>query len=93
MSENGGAAADASIDAVASISMLRLSNLAFAGFVYAHRVEKIPVDFDVEDICGWLIEDPVSLQVVVSEIILATANKQDGEPVESKKKTVKKTSR
>lgn len=94
MSENGGAAAVESIDAVATISMRRLADLAFAGFVYAHRVERIAVDFDVADIAGWLIEEPAAMQAVASEILLATVTKQDGEPVESKKKTVtKKTSR
>jgi hypothetical protein len=90
MQANGGAEAEGSIDAVSGISMKRLADLAFSGFAYAHRTERVPLTFDVEDVVGWLIEEPQALQIVASEIILATSQKQDDEAPAAKKKTVAK---
>lgn len=81
------------IDAVSGISMRRLADLAFAGFAYAHRVERVPVDFTVEDVAGWLIDEPEAMKTVASEIVLATVTKQEKDAIQPKKKAVPKSSR
>lgn len=59
---------DTSIAAV-NMDVVRLTDLVFGAMVYAHRHEKIEVDFEPEDVGGWLLNDMEALSAAVALLI------------------------
>ena len=59
---------DTSVDAV-NMDVVRLTDLTFGALAYAHRVEKLPVDFEPDDVGGWLLNDMEALSAVVALLI------------------------
>lgn len=59
---------DAGVAAV-QMDIVRLTDLAFGALSYAHRHEKKPVNFDAEDVAGWLLGDMNALSTVVALLI------------------------
>lgn len=59
---------DTSVAAMA-MDVVRLTDLTFGALAYAHRHEKIPVDFEPDDVGGWLLNDMNALSSVVALLI------------------------
>lgn len=56
-------------DVAKDLHVAGLVDMVFAGLSYGHRVERLPVDFDVYDVSEWLLDDPDAISACVSLLI------------------------
>lgn len=82
----GGEAVDVG-RAVAQMSVVRFVDITFAALVYAHAVQRMPVDFTQRDVAGWLLADNFAPAWPVANLIIDSLPKAEpGEAQESAKK-------
>lgn len=77
--------------AVAAFSVVPLTDLVYYGMVYAHRKERIPLDFEAADVAEWLFGDFVAMGVVVRLLFDSLPDRAPRVPGENdigKKKTM-----
>jgi len=66
---DGGEAVDVG-RAVAQMSVVRFVDITFAALVYAHSVQRTPIDFTQRDVAGWLLVDNFAPAWPVANLII-----------------------
>lgn len=56
--------------AVAQMSVVRFVDITFAALVYAHSVQRTPIDFTQRDVAGWLLADNFAPAWPVANLII-----------------------
>lgn len=81
--------------AAVNMDVVRLAELTFGALAYAHRKQNTPIDFDTEDVAGWLLTDMEALQQAITLLIDSipmqatdTAKKNETPPTESQPSTL-----
>ena len=83
----GGEAVDVG-KAVAQMSVVRFVDITFAALVYAHSVQRMPVDFTQRDVAGWLLDNNFAPAWPVANLIIDSLPK--AEPGEAPQDSAKK---
>ena len=80
--------------AVAQMSVVRFVDITFSALVYAHAVQRMPVDFTQRDVAGWLLDNNFTPAWPVANLIIDSLPKAEpGEaPEPAKKKQVAEVS-
>lgn len=63
--------------AAAQIHISRWADFAFAGLAYAHRKAGQPLDFEVDDVAAWLLEDEAAATEVFAIIVQSVTGLTD----------------
>ena len=77
--------------AVAQLSVVRFVDMTFAALVYAHSVQRLPIDFTQRDVAGWLLDNNFAPAWPVANLIIDSLPKvETGEamPDDAKKKEI-----
>jgi len=76
--------------AIAQMSVVRFVDITFAALVYAHAIQRMPVDFTQRDVAGWLLDNNFTPAWPVANLIIdSLPNVEPGEaPEPAKKKQV-----
>lgn len=56
--------------AVAQMSVVRFVDITFSALVYAHAVQRMPVDFTQRDVAGWLLDNNFTPAWPVANLII-----------------------
>lgn len=65
-----------------------LTDVVYYGLKYAHRQERIDIDFEPEDVAGWLFRDQSAIQACVTALFESLPKPGESDDVPAKKKTV-----
>lgn len=78
--------------AVAARRVGPISDLVFAGLKYAYRKEGFVIDFDADDVAGWLFGDTTAMERCITAVFesMPQPKSEEGQqqPAASKKKTI-----
>lgn len=85
-------ATQSSEGAAAQVTISLWADFAYAGFAYAHRKAGRTLDFDVDDLAGWMLDDDRATNVIC-EIIIRSVTNLDAEAVNNEAGAKKKTVR
>lgn len=85
----GQAMSDNDLNRVAVAMRVRpLTDVVYHGLKYAHRREQIEIDFEPEDVAGWLFRDQAAIQACVSALFESLPRPGESDDESAKKKTV-----
>lgn len=71
--------------AVATFSVVPLTDLVYHGMLYAHRREGLEIDFEAADVAGWVFDDPDTMSACMR--LMMESLPQNKAAADAKKKT------